>query len=30
MLCLRDILHDDEPSLQPLLRAVAEAPTLTA
>lgn len=30
MLCLSDIIRDHEPSLQPLLRAVDEAPTLTA
>jgi hypothetical protein len=30
MLCLTDIIRDHEPSLQPLLRAVEEAPTLTA
>ena len=30
MLCLTDILRDNEPSLQPLRRAVEEAPTLTA
>ena len=30
MLCLTDIIRDQEPSLQPLLRAVDEAPTLTA
>ena len=30
MLCLSDIIRDHEPSLQPLLCAVEEAPTLTA
>ena len=30
MLCLADIIRDHEPSLQPLLRAVEEASTLTA
>lgn len=30
MLCLTDIIRDNEPSLPPLLRAVEEAPTLTA
>ncbi len=30
MLCLKDIIRDDDPSLQPLLRAVEEARTLTA
>ena len=30
MLCLTDIIRDHEPSLQPLLHAVEEAPTLTA
>ena len=30
MLCLTDIIRDHEPSLQPLLRAIAETPTLTA
>lgn len=30
MLCLSDIIRDNEPSLQPLLCAVEEAPTLTA
>ena len=30
MLYLTDIIRDHEPSLQPLLRAVEEAPTLTA
>lgn len=30
MLCLTDIIRDHEPSLQPLLCAVEEAPTLTA